>query len=847
MISGMTLHPGVEYTREIMRQEYLTLASLDCRPKMNRGETNLTAHLVLKCDSYEHVLCTLQQGIVHQQILNFVLYERESLTLTVEGTGIIHVTGYSMEHPVLSDGMTGGTETTLMREVYDGIQDGGNHSSNHSSDGDQSTIVDEDSVSEIKCESQYRCDQESAETEEAFCQQFNDECNQTDGVTVDAIYKNDIGSEPVETSDMNMDTKHNTESITKDTVYTYNIVQDPYNCLPNVKAELEQETDQNINSRNALLTNEETVGAIASYESISSVTESLTNVMDSKDHRQTIGENTLSSDNVSQGTGICTSHVNTDTEEGSDQHLNSSKALLTSNETESAFDSNESTYAPMESSTLELDRNNHRQSSVDEVEGALMVWTFSDEKVLASNGGNIVQETICYLKKEEAQTSCELFERNVGNEVNLEAIESRNVQLDTSLHQAHSKPKCPVLLKRIDQSDYHHPDSHLGERSFNCQICGEIFSEKDLLAIHQQNHTMKQVFTNQSSVKVLNGQSTFKCQLCMKDFNTRNDLKKHGSIHVSKKTFKGNKCRKKFNHKVHLKVHERIHTGQKTSKSNHYLKRFNCRTVGKVHEENHVEGKIFTCEYCKKEFCQKAELKQHQKIHTTDKPFTCENCGKQFINKGNLKQHERTHTGERPFSCNHCDRKFSQKAALINHEKLHTGERPYSCKHCDRKFIQKKNLRLHERIHTGERPFSCKHCDMKFSQKKTLKQHERTHTGERPFSCKHCDRKFSQKATQMRHERIHTGERPFSCKYCGRKFSQKASQMRHERIHTGESPYSCKHCDRKFSRKESLKQHERIHIGERPFSCKHCERKFSQKATQMRHERIHSGESPYSF
>ncbi|KAJ8018669.1 hypothetical protein HOLleu_43226 [Holothuria leucospilota] len=812
------------------------------------GETNLKAHLVLKCDGYEHVLCTLQQGIVHQQILNFVLHERENLTLTVEGTvrlvkrllsaGSLTVPCqnwcppmfYLLANVVLSMQRLVFLTWWQLQQIFEGAQiNVGQY---------------EDLVSKIKCESQYRCDQESAETEEAFYQQLNDEYNQTDGVTVSAIYKNDIGSEPVETSNMNMDTKHNTESITKDTVYTDNIVQDPYNCLPNVKAELEQETDQNINSRNALLTNEETVGAIASYESISTVTESLTNVMDSEDHRQTIGENTLSSDNVSQGTGICTSHVNTDTEQGSDQH---SKALLTSNETESAFDFIESTYAPMESSTLELDRNNHRQSSVDEVEGEFMVWTFSDEKVLASNDGNIVQETICYLKKEKAQTSCELFERNVGNEVNLEAVESRNVQLDTSLHQAHSKPKCPVLLKRIDQSDYHHPDSHLGERSFNCQICGEIFSEKDLLAIHQQNHTMKQVFTNQSSVKVLNGQSTFKCQLCMKDFNTRNDLKKHGSIHVSKKTFKGNKCRKKFNHMVHLKVHERIHTGQKTSKSNHYLKRFSCRTVGKVHEENHVEGKIFMCEYCKKEFCQKAELKQHQKIHTTDKPFTCENCGKQFINKGNLKQHERTHTGERPFSCNHCDRKFSQKAALINHEKLHTGERPYSCKHCDRKFIQKKNLRLHERIHTGERPFSCKHCDMKFSQKKTLKQHERTHTGERPFSCKHCDRKFSQKATQMRHERIHTGERPFSCKYCGRKFSQKASQMRHERIHTGESPYSCKHCDRKFSRKESLKQHERIHIGERPFSCKHCERRFSQKATQMRHERNHSGESPYSF
>ncbi|KAJ8050364.1 FK506-binding protein 4 [Holothuria leucospilota] len=87
MFWGMTLYPGVEYTREIKRPEYLTLAALDCRPQMNRGETNLTAYLVLKCDNYEHVLCTLVQGHAHQQILNFVMQEGEKMTLTVEGSG----------------------------------------------------------------------------------------------------------------------------------------------------------------------------------------------------------------------------------------------------------------------------------------------------------------------------------------------------------------------------------------------------------------------------------------------------------------------------------------------------------------------------------------------------------------------------------------------------------------------------------------------------------------------------------------------------------------------------------------------------------------------------------------
>ncbi|KAJ8048738.1 hypothetical protein HOLleu_01170 [Holothuria leucospilota] len=33
----MTLHPGVEYCREVTKEEHLTLACLDCRPKMTQG------------------------------------------------------------------------------------------------------------------------------------------------------------------------------------------------------------------------------------------------------------------------------------------------------------------------------------------------------------------------------------------------------------------------------------------------------------------------------------------------------------------------------------------------------------------------------------------------------------------------------------------------------------------------------------------------------------------------------------------------------------------------------------------------------------------------------------------
>ncbi|KAJ8048735.1 hypothetical protein HOLleu_01167 [Holothuria leucospilota] len=83
----MTLHPGVEYCREVTKEEHLTLASLDCRPKMNKGVYHPLAHLVVKVNDCEHVLCYLEKGISHQQGLDFIFQEGDNLALSVEGTG----------------------------------------------------------------------------------------------------------------------------------------------------------------------------------------------------------------------------------------------------------------------------------------------------------------------------------------------------------------------------------------------------------------------------------------------------------------------------------------------------------------------------------------------------------------------------------------------------------------------------------------------------------------------------------------------------------------------------------------------------------------------------------------
>ncbi|KAJ8050844.1 hypothetical protein HOLleu_04201 [Holothuria leucospilota] len=95
MIWGMTLHPGEEFTRKVLCDEHLTLASLECRADKCLGEGRPSACLLLKTGRGQHVLCTLEEGVVNQQCLDLILEQGERITFLVEGTGIVYLTGYS--------------------------------------------------------------------------------------------------------------------------------------------------------------------------------------------------------------------------------------------------------------------------------------------------------------------------------------------------------------------------------------------------------------------------------------------------------------------------------------------------------------------------------------------------------------------------------------------------------------------------------------------------------------------------------------------------------------------------------------------------------------------------------
>ncbi|KAJ8022139.1 hypothetical protein HOLleu_39548 [Holothuria leucospilota] len=99
MIWGVTLYPGVDYTEIISDEVRLSMAALECRSRKADVVSTPASHVVLTTVKGEFLLCSLEKGPIPQQNLDLVLQPREKVTFTVEGTGVVHLTGYTPECP----------------------------------------------------------------------------------------------------------------------------------------------------------------------------------------------------------------------------------------------------------------------------------------------------------------------------------------------------------------------------------------------------------------------------------------------------------------------------------------------------------------------------------------------------------------------------------------------------------------------------------------------------------------------------------------------------------------------------------------------------------------------------
>lgn len=99
MIWGLAIEPGQMYSCTLEEEVHLSLAALESRPESDEKASKYS-QVVLKTKDTQQLLCTLVHGTIFQQSLDLKLMPRENVSFSVQGSGVVYITGYSYSSPV---------------------------------------------------------------------------------------------------------------------------------------------------------------------------------------------------------------------------------------------------------------------------------------------------------------------------------------------------------------------------------------------------------------------------------------------------------------------------------------------------------------------------------------------------------------------------------------------------------------------------------------------------------------------------------------------------------------------------------------------------------------------------
>jgi len=92
---GMIVESGKKYTQTVEQDFSLTMACLENKT----DKSNQFVQLMLQYDNTDFLLCTLQHGKLLQQPLDMSYALGEELTFSINGPGMVHLTGYLLDNP----------------------------------------------------------------------------------------------------------------------------------------------------------------------------------------------------------------------------------------------------------------------------------------------------------------------------------------------------------------------------------------------------------------------------------------------------------------------------------------------------------------------------------------------------------------------------------------------------------------------------------------------------------------------------------------------------------------------------------------------------------------------------
>ncbi|XP_065082987.1 zinc finger protein 236 isoform X2 [Ochlerotatus camptorhynchus] len=312
---------------------------------------------------------------------------------------------------------------------------------------------------------------------------------------------------------------------------------------------------------------------------------------------------------------------------------------------------------------------------------------------------------------------------------------------------SHSEPKykCPHCLMKfhLKKRYQNHLDSHVSERKFACEICGNKFKNLHYVSLHMSRiHHVKGAWQKvKASFTASNKQQQESC-----DDSMTLQAENVPSSKVPKDN-DGESSAEITNHVLVVCIICGMSFASTDQLQDHKLTCFLHTNDNRTEEiasnlDAEIDSSNASSNYLMRSDQEHVQLQFKEDpiesvCHSSNIPVATDQIK---IEETSLSLAENLSSESATLKCLHCDKLYQEEGELIHH--IENCHEPVICGICGISLPGRNQYRYHKLRNHSEAKYKCPHCPMKLHLKNSYENHLASHVEERKFACEICGNKF---------------------------------------------------------------------------------------------------------